>query len=122
MRRANEMSSADYQRYLEGLALLRQFPHPIWYEYLDGLGLPDGPQIGFLAQEIEAVVPQAVVYGWAPPEGVVPADTRAIRYDVLLCVLINAVRELDTKVHALERQLVTAQPRKDKQDGRRRKR
>lgn len=57
----------------------------------------EGTDVGVIAQEVEAILPDLV-------------ETRdngykAVKYDKLVAVLIEAVKELDTKVKVLEDKL-----------------
>lgn len=69
-----------------------------WNEIGQGLGLGTEPQVGVIAQEIEAVLPQLVVD--SAHEGY-----KTVKYDKLTALLIEAVKELSGKVASLEAQL-----------------
>jgi len=69
-----------------------------WNEIGQGLGLGTEPQVGVIAQEIEAVLPQLVVE--SAHEGY-----KTVKYDKLTALLIEAVKELSGKVASLEAQL-----------------
>jgi hypothetical protein len=52
------------------------------------------PQVGFIAQEVETVVPELV--------GVISGDKKGIQYGQLSAVIVKAIQELDLKVQNLE--------------------
>ena len=56
----------------------------------------DGKEIGLLAQEVEQVLPNIVL---TDPDG-----NKLINYTSLIAVLIDAVKDLNEKVAALEAQ------------------
>lgn len=60
----------------------------------DTINLDDREHIGLLAQEVEAILPQAVV---TAPDGV-----KGIAYSEIIPVLIEAVKEIDARVARLE--------------------
>lgn len=62
------------------------------------LGLTDAKQIGVIAQEVEAVIPELVCD--SAHEGY-----KTVKYDKLTALLIEAVKELSAKVKTLEAQL-----------------
>jgi hypothetical protein len=62
------------------------------------LGLNDTKQIGVIAQEVEAVIPELVCD--SAHEGY-----KTVKYDKLTALLIEAVKELSAKVKTLEAQL-----------------
>jgi hypothetical protein len=59
------------------------------------------PQIGFIAQEVERVVPEAVV---APAKDA-PDGTYALRESALVPVLVEAIKEQQAQIDALRRDL-----------------
>jgi hypothetical protein len=59
-----------------------------------------GPQIGVIAQEVEAEFPEIVVTG---DDGI-----KSVRYDRLVSPLIQAVKELSAKIETLEARLTAA--------------
>jgi hypothetical protein len=69
-----------------------------WNEKGQELGLGTEQQVGVIAQEIEAVLPQLVVE--SAHEGF-----KTVKYDKLTALLIEAVKELSSKVASLEAQL-----------------
>jgi len=62
--------------------------------------LPDGPQIGLIAQEVEAVVPEAVV---APAKG--SNGTYGLKSADLIPVLVEAIKEQQTEIEQLRASL-----------------
>lgn len=71
----------------------------LWKDDLMGKG--DVREIGLIAQEVAAVVPEAV------SKMASSADTLGVAYMQLIPVLVEAVKELSAKVESLEAQLVT---------------
>jgi len=73
--------------------------HPVFYNWISGApGVnPGHKELGFLAQEVEAVLP-----------GVVRTDSsdafgkKSVAYDRVVSVLVAAVKELDARLAALE--------------------
>jgi hypothetical protein len=58
--------------------------------------------VGVIAQELEAVLPEAV-YNFTP-ENVEPNTVdpyKAVRYDLIVPLLVEAIKELNTKVNDL---------------------
>ncbi len=69
-------------------------------EYMDKRGGEDGyfvrkKDVGVIAQEVEKVLPEAVAQR---PDGI-----KAVKYDRLTCLLIEAVKKLQDKVESLSR-------------------
>ena len=62
------------------------------------LGLTDTKQVGVIAQEVEAVIPELVCDS-------AHAGYKTVKYDKLTALLIEAVKELSAKVRVLEAQL-----------------
>ena len=62
------------------------------------LGVTAGKQIGVIAQEVEAVVPELVTASAFD-------GYKTVKYDKLTALLIEAVKELSAKVKTLEAQL-----------------
>ncbi|MBI2843111.1 MAG: tail fiber domain-containing protein [Armatimonadetes bacterium] len=58
---------------------------------------PDGPQIGFIAQEVENVLPELV--------SVNPDGYRGVHYANLVPVLVEAIKEQQKRIDYLQRQL-----------------
>lgn len=78
---------------------------PKTYQYISGvvphLRLPDGPQIGFVAQEIEGIFPELVLTRDA---GTV-AEYKAVDYIGLIPVLVAAVQEQQREILKLRGKL-----------------
>ena len=71
----------------------------LWKDDLMGKG--ENREIGFIAQEVAKVVPEAV------SKMTSDAETLGVAYTQLIPVLVEAVKELSAKVEALEAQLET---------------
>ena len=91
-----------------GLALIERL-NPVRYEWRKpadravgkDLKLPVGErQIGFIAQEVEKVVPEAVT---TPAKG--SAETYGLKQDNLIPVLVAAIKELQEQIKALQDQV-----------------
>lgn len=97
-----------------GLAQLRRV-RPVRFRYNGRAGTPAGHEgVGVLGQEIEKVFPEMIrrVPGYLAGE----PDTEDLRiYDgsALTFVLVNAVKELASKVEELEKALAEAQKKRD---------
>lgn len=65
-------------------------------EYGD-MGLPDGRHFGVVAQEVEKVLPQVVIEG--------PAGVKAVAYDEIIPVLIEAIKAQQDQIEVLEARL-----------------
>ncbi|MBL0358903.1 MAG: tail fiber domain-containing protein [Chitinophagaceae bacterium] len=83
-----------------------------WKDPKDGTG----QQIGFIAQEVETLVPEAVVHSQVTPQQIeqaiavgkpVPAitDPYGIKYSELIPVLTKAIQEQQLKIEQLEKEL-----------------
>ena len=57
-----------------------------------------GPQVGFVAQEVEPIVPQVVV---TSDEGY-----KAIQYGSMVSVLVEAMKEMDAQIQQLNARIV----------------
>lgn len=61
------------------------------------------PRIGFLAQQVQPIVPEAVYDTREPISGFDPTETKlAMDYSSLIPVLVKAIQELKARVEALE--------------------
>jgi hypothetical protein len=76
----------------DGLAFLAKL-RPVSYEML---AKPGVPSFGFIAQEVESAAPHLVHAGNDP------SQTRSLNYTGIIAPTVQAVKELDGKVHALE--------------------
>lgn len=83
-----------------GLAQLNQI-EAIRFDYIED-DSDDGKRIGFIAQQLQPIVPEAV---W----GTEDTHFRASSVE-LIPVLVNAIKELSAKVEALEAQVEMLQP------------
>jgi hypothetical protein len=55
----------------------------------------EGPSFGFIAEDVEAIYPEAVVYN--PVSG----DVEGIKYDILVAPLIALVKTMRSEIDAL---------------------
>ena len=71
-------------------------------EFAQSLGMGTAPRMGVLAEEVQAQFPELVfqIPGLDPEEGY-----RGVDYSKLSAVLIEAIKELDTKLTDIESQL-----------------
>lgn len=80
-------------------------PSPVHFQYVrescETCELPSGEQVGFLAQQLERHLPEAVEESKAWGSG--PA--KIVNYVVLILLCYNAIRQLDKRVRALEARL-----------------
>ena len=76
---------------------------PVFYNWVDGHATlnPGHQELGFLAQELEAVLPN-VVRTLPAGEGQCE-NQKAVAYDRLVSLLVCAVKELNAKVEALSK-------------------
>ena len=94
-------AKANIQSLSQGLSILQQL-RPVSYNFTDNSDNTkfrkggDGKEIGLLAQEVEQVLPNIVL---TDPDG-----NKLINYTSLIAVLIDAVKDLNEKVAALEAQ------------------
>lgn len=63
----------------------------------------DTQQLGFIAQQVQSIVPESVYDTAEPIPGFDPAETKlAMDYSALIPVLVKAIQELEARVAALE--------------------
>ncbi|UBD71184.1 tail fiber domain-containing protein [Bacteroides sp. BFG-257] len=92
-------AKTNIQTLSQSLSIINQL-RPVSYNFTDNSDNTqfrkggDGKEIGLLAQEVEKILPNAVL---TDPDG-----NKLINYTNLIAVLINAVKDLSTKVSALE--------------------
>jgi hypothetical protein len=74
---------------------------PVTYVWNNGHGTTNGafPELGLIAQEVEAVLPNVV----ATSSNAMLSDLKSVAYDRLVALLIGAVTELSAKVDALSK-------------------
>jgi hypothetical protein len=90
-----------------GLAALRQV-RPVRFRYNGRARTSPGQAgVGVLAQEIETVLPETVQRATVPDDPAL-GDLRLFDSSMLTYVLINAVKELATRVEHLEQALAAA--------------
>ncbi len=75
-----------------GLSHIMQL-HPVGYNFID-TKYGSGPQIGFIAQELEKVIPEVVTQG---------PDYKSVNYALLTSVITKAVQELNLKLTSVEK-------------------
>ncbi|MBX2980513.1 MAG: tail fiber domain-containing protein [Flavobacteriales bacterium] len=94
--------------------VLQLAPKTYWFDQSlqPQMNLPTAPQIGFIAQEVEAVVPEVVGSKVYPAQYdstgamISPAyPLRGIDYAKLVPVLVGAVQEQQQMIHAMQTQL-----------------
>ena len=94
--------------------------HGVTYEHntdaYPHLGLADGKQYGFLAQEIESVLPEAVrqknlnvnACATAKEKSATPADIekfKMVNYTMVVPVLVEAIKEQQKQIEAQQKQI-----------------
>ena len=65
-----------------------------WKPELESVHGFTGNDLGLIAQEVEAVLPLAVRERWD--------GYKAVRYDKVIAVLVEAIKELNARIEALE--------------------
>lgn len=92
-------AKTNIQSLSQSLSIINQL-RPVSYNFTDNSDNTkfrkggDGKEIGLLAQEVEKILPNAVL---TDPDG-----NKLINYTHLIAVLIDAVKDLSTQVSALE--------------------
>ncbi|WP_288243003.1 tail fiber domain-containing protein [uncultured Bacteroides sp.] len=92
-------AKTNIQSLSQSLSIINQL-RPVSYNFTDNSDNTkfrkggDGKEIGLLAQEVEKILPNAVL---TDPDG-----NKLINYTHLIAVLINAVKDLSAQVSALE--------------------
>lgn len=84
-----------------GLAELLQLT-PRRFTYREGTAMPEGPQVGLIAQEVEVVFPEAVTQGHDKAGDIEYDDMRTLNTTNLTYALINAVKTLHERTTQLE--------------------
>jgi hypothetical protein len=74
--------------------------HPVYYNWNNGSEAinPGHKEIGFLAQEVEAIIPN-IVHTKADGEY---SDLKGVAYDRLVALLVSAVKELKDQVDSMK--------------------
>jgi hypothetical protein len=77
---------------------------PVFYNWLDGRSTlnPGHKELGFLAQDLEEVLPSVV--STSSDYTVFEGGKKAVAYDRLVALLVGAVQELKAEVDALKKQ------------------
>lgn len=104
----------DVEAVENGLSILRAL-RPVFFNWRDGgsttrRGLKD---LGFVAQELEQVLPHVVACADAPPPGADPAGggLRRVNYAQLTALLAAGVQEQATQVEALQCRVASVEAR-----------
>jgi len=94
----------DIMPFTDGLAVLRQV-NPIRYTYNGLAGMPESEGIGVIGQEMEKVAPYTARRFKAKlkPDDAEETELVGFNSHALTFVLINAVKELDSRLSAIER-------------------
>jgi hypothetical protein len=87
----------DIEEVANGLGMVRSL-HPVFYNWNNGQANinPGHKELGFLAQEVEAVLPNVVSTDDSE------FHQKAVSYDRVVSLLVAAVKELDARLAALE--------------------
>jgi hypothetical protein len=104
---SDQRIKTNVQPYAKGLAEICQV-NPITYDYNGKAGIPAGPGgVSILAQELQPVFPECVGSYRGKLEETDEEETDILNYNghAITFALINAVKELNAKVQALEAQL-----------------
>jgi len=102
---SDERFKKNIEKYKGGLKVVKQL-HPVTFEYDEKLGHGSQKNIGFMAQDVIKLVPEAVRICKRSDLNV--EDFHMLLPDQLTFVLWNAVRTLAEKVETLEKQVVDA--------------
>ncbi len=86
-----------YDGALDKIARLRGVRFDWRTEDFPGRNLSQGPDIGFIAQEVEKVVPQIVTEG--------PDGYKAVDYSKMTVVLLQAIKEQQKQIEALKQEI-----------------
>jgi hypothetical protein len=103
---SDERVKTNIQNYTKGLSELLQV-RPITYDYNGLGGLPEGPGgISIVAQELRPILPECVgaYQGYLNPTDEEPTEILNYNGHAMTFVLINAIKELHTRIAALEAQ------------------
>ncbi len=93
----SDMRLKDNVEEVSGAVGLVNALHPVFYNWISGESLnPGQKELGFLAQEVEAVLPQVV------STDNTDFKTKRVAYDRIVSVLVAAVKELDARLVVLE--------------------
>jgi hypothetical protein len=83
---------------------------PVFYNWLNGQPTmnPGHKELGFLAQELEAVMPNVVVTG--TDDSILEGGKKAVAYDRLVALLVGAVKELKAEVDVIKADVAAIKP------------
>ena len=86
-----------------GLADLLQL-QPVWYKYTAASGYydTDSERVGMIAQDVENIMPELVSRGKGMVGGTEVEDYRSMDTSPLIYAVINALKEINTRLEALE--------------------
>lgn len=100
--RVKDVSDLPFKYGLEAITQIE----PVEFSYK---GESEIKRLGFIAQQVKPVVPEAVASTGEPIEGYDPEDPKLVMsYSALIPVLVQAVKELSAKVANLELQIAGA--------------
>jgi hypothetical protein len=91
----------DVEEVMNALEIVSKI-HPVYYNWVDGRATvnPGHKEIGFLAQELEVVLPNVVkTY---TDEVALAGGRKAVSYDRMVSLLVAAIKELKAEVDALK--------------------
>jgi hypothetical protein len=94
----------DVETVMNALEIVSKI-HPVYYNWVDNRATvnPGHKEIGFLAQELEAVLPN-VVKTYTDEVGL-DGGRKAVSYDRMVSLLVAAIKELKADVDALKAQV-----------------
>jgi hypothetical protein len=102
----------NIQPYAKGLAEILQVS-PVTYDYNGKGGIPAGPGgVSIIAQDLQPIFPECISSFKAKLEEADEEPTDILNYNghAITFALINAIKELNTKIEALEAQLAALEP------------
>jgi hypothetical protein len=83
---------------------------PVFYNWISGAPTlnPGHKELGFLAQELEAVLPNVVVT--SSNDSILEGGKKAVAYDRLVALLVGAVKELKAEVDVIKADVAAIKP------------
>ena len=72
---------------------------PVKFNFIADRGVGTNTRVGFIAQEVEALIPEAVFTADTPNDPI--PNIKSIEDPQLIPVLVKAIQELNAKVDAL---------------------
>lgn len=73
--------------------------NPVYYDWIDKKRFGEGKQLGFIAQEVQEILPEVVSHN--------PDKTLSLDYAKLTATLTSAIQELNAKIEALTAEVAT---------------